>query len=60
MRALHGGAIDTLAGGRTSALVDGDGDEAGFALARSAVVAHDGSILVVDVGNHALRRLTIP
>lgn len=60
VRALRGGAIDTLAGGTTAALVDGDGASAGFAMPRAAALALDGSLLVVDVGNHALRQISVP
>jgi N,N-dimethylformamidase beta subunit-like protein/NHL repeat-containing protein len=60
IRILHAGSIDTLAGGTTAAAVDGDGASAGFALPRAAALAADGSLLVVDVGNHALRRIVLP
>jgi hypothetical protein len=55
-----GGAIDTIAGGATSSLVDGVGASAGFQLPHGAAAAPDGSILVTDTGNHALRRIVVP
>ena len=49
----------TLAGGARGDLVDGPGDQAGLGLSTAAAVAPDGSVLIVDAGNHALRRLTL-
>jgi hypothetical protein len=60
VRLLAGGQVSTLAGGATSARVDGPGATAGFAFPRAAAFAADGSLLVADVGNHALRRITLP
>jgi DNA-binding beta-propeller fold protein YncE len=62
LRALQadGSAIDTLAGGLHGSLRDGPGSAAGFELPRSAAVAADGSLLVIDTGHHALRRVTLP
>jgi hypothetical protein len=60
VRGLRGGVIDTLAGGATSALVDGAGAQAGFQLPRAVAAAPDDSILVADTGNHALRRIVAP
>jgi DNA-binding beta-propeller fold protein YncE len=50
--------IETLAGGTTAALIDGAGDTSGLYFPRAATGAPDGSILVVDTGHHALRRIT--
>jgi hypothetical protein len=58
IRILQNGAVRTLAGGATSALVDGAGSDAGFSLPRAAVFAADGSLVVCDTGNHALRKIT--
>jgi hypothetical protein len=57
VRAISAGAIVTLAGGTTAAPVDGDGATAGFAFPRAAALVDDGSVWVVDVGNHAVRRV---
>jgi N,N-dimethylformamidase beta subunit-like, C-terminal/NHL repeat len=54
------GQVDTLAGGARHDLFDGAGAQAGFDLPRAAAAAPDGSIVIVDSGNHALRRLTLP
>lgn len=54
------GAIDTLAGGVTASLVDGSGASAGFQLPHAVAVAPDGSLLIADTGNRALRRITVP
>ncbi len=59
VRALRGGMVDTLAGGSGSVGADGAGSEAGFGFPRALAVAPDGSILVVDVETHALRRITV-
>ncbi len=60
VRLLSGGQVVTLAGGARVDLVDGAGAQAGFALPRAAAAAPDGSVLVADSGNHALRRITLP
>ena len=60
IRGLRGGVIDTIAGGATSERVDGAGPSAGFQLPHAAAAAPDGSILVADTGNHALRRIVAP
>jgi DNA-binding beta-propeller fold protein YncE len=61
LRAIgSGGVIDTHAGGATSSLVDGLGANAGFQLPHGAAAAPDGTLLVVDTGNHALRRIVAP
>lgn len=60
IRGLRGNVIDTIAGGATAELADGDGARAGFQMPHAAVAAPDGSILVADSGNHALRRIVAP
>jgi hypothetical protein len=60
VRILSGGSVGTLAGGTTAMLVDGSGASAGFAFSGGAAFAGDGVLYVVDTGNHALRRLTLP
>jgi len=59
VRALRNGVVDTLAGGQKGGTVDGDGDDAGFSFPRAVAVAPDGSIYVVDLAEHALRRVTL-
>jgi sugar lactone lactonase YvrE len=58
IRIVENGEVRTLAGGATSDLVDGPGEDAGFSLPRAAVFAADGSLYVADTGNHALRKIT--
>ncbi|HZS40150.1 MAG TPA: N,N-dimethylformamidase beta subunit family domain-containing protein [Polyangia bacterium] len=60
VRSLAGSTISTVAGGARQDLFDGAGSAAGFSMPRAAAVALDGSVLVADSGNHALRRITIP
>jgi hypothetical protein len=60
IRALRNGAIDTLAGGQQGGTVDGSGATAGFGAPRALAVAPDGTVLVVDAREHALRRITLP
>jgi sugar lactone lactonase YvrE len=60
VRALRNGVVDTLAGGRGAPGIDGSGSEAGFGFPRGVAAAPDGSLLVVDVEQHALRRITLP
>src|SRR6266436_9053263 len=60
IRALRNGAIDTVAGGQQGGTVDGSGATAGFGAPRALAVAPDGTILVVDALEHALRRITLP
>ena len=60
IRGLRGSVIDTIAGGATSELVDGAGAAAGFQLPHAVAAAPDGSILVADTGNHAIRRIAAP
>lgn len=59
VRALRDGMVETLAGGRQSGTIDGAGDEAAFGWPRALAVAPDGSILVADPREHALRRITL-
>ena len=59
LRAIRGGAVDTLAGGKRLGTTDGDGASAAFAAPRAAAVAPDGSILVVDARDHAVRRIAL-
>ncbi|HYS11416.1 MAG TPA: hypothetical protein VEP66_21950 [Myxococcales bacterium] len=59
VRALRNGVVDTLAGGVRGGTVDGYGPDAGFGFPRGVAVAPDGSILVVDLAEHALRRVTL-
>jgi glucose/arabinose dehydrogenase len=59
VRALRNGVVDTLAGGLKVGTLDGAGDAAGFSFPRALAVAPDGSILVVDLADHALRRITL-
>src|SRR6266850_2331562 len=58
VRALRNGVVDTLAGGVHGGTVDGNGPDAGFGFPRGVAVAPDGSILVVDLAERALRRVT--
>ena len=58
VRALRNGVVDTLAGGVRGGTVDGNGPDAGFGFPRGVAVAPDGSILVVDLAERALRRVT--
>jgi hypothetical protein len=60
VRALWNGTIDTLAGGQRGGTVDGSGATAGFGAPRALAVAPDGTVLVVDAREHALRKLTLP
>ena len=60
LRALRDGAVDTLAGGLKGGTVDGAGPDAAFVFPRALAVAPDGSVLVVDAAEHALRRVTLP
>jgi hypothetical protein len=59
IRALRGSTIDTLAGGQQGGTIDGKGPTAGFAGPRALAVAPDGSVLIVDARDHALRRLKL-
>jgi sugar lactone lactonase YvrE len=61
LRGMRGnGYIDTIAGGATAALTDGAGASAGFQMPHGVAAAPDGSLLVADTGNHALRRIVCP
>jgi hypothetical protein len=60
VRALRGQGIDTLAGGAGVGTLDGAGASATFGFPRAAAVAPDGSIYVVDVRAHSLRRIVVP
>jgi hypothetical protein len=59
VRAFRNGAVDTLAGGQRGGTVDGAGESAGFGWPRGIAVAADGSLLVVDAREHALRKVTL-
>ncbi|HTO97644.1 MAG TPA: N,N-dimethylformamidase beta subunit family domain-containing protein [Myxococcales bacterium] len=59
IRALRSGVVDTLAGGGGGRLADGAGSDVRFRFPRALAVAPDGSYLVVDVADHALRRITV-
>jgi hypothetical protein len=54
-----GGAVRTLAGKWERGLVDGQGAAARFNYPMGLAVDVDGSILVTDSGNHAVRRVTM-
>ena len=58
VRAIRDGMVDTLAGGQQLGTRDGIGSAAAFACPRAAAVTPDGSLLVVDAREHALRRIT--
>jgi sugar lactone lactonase YvrE len=58
VRSLRGDIVDTLAGGRSGGGTDGFGSDVRFGFPRSLAIAPDGSILVVDTEQHALRRIT--
>jgi hypothetical protein len=60
VRLYAGGRVTTLAGGATTQPADGDGAAAGFDFARAAAFSAASTLLVTDVGNHALRRVLIP
>src|SRR5260370_27773747 len=51
--------VDTLAGGQRGGTVDGAGEAAGFGWPRGIAVAGDGSLLVVDAREHALRKVML-
>jgi DNA-binding beta-propeller fold protein YncE len=55
-----GGAVRTLAGNGNRGFVDGQGAAARFNEPVGLAVDVDGSILVTDRGNHAVRRVTMP
>ena len=59
VRALRGGVVDTLAGGGAGGVVDGAGGACGFGWPRGIAAAPDGTVLVVDAREHALRVLTL-
>ncbi len=59
VRGLRNGAVDTIAGGLKGSNADGAGPDAAFSFPRSVAIAPDGSILVIDVAEHALRRIKI-
>ena len=59
VRALRNGVVDTLAGGGHGGTVDGFGGDAGFGWPRAIAAAPDGSLLVADPREHALRRVTL-
>jgi hypothetical protein len=54
-----GGAVRTLAGNGEPGFVDGQGAAARFNHPSGLALDVDGSILVVDFGNHAVRRVTM-
>jgi len=54
---LASSAVATVAGGGRSDLADGDGAVAGFATPLGIAAAPDGTLIVADAGNGALRRL---
>ena len=54
-----GGAVRTLAGNGQPGFVDGQGADARFHNPMGLAVDVDGSILVTDCGNHAVRRVTM-
>lgn len=54
-----GGAVRTLAGNGEPGFVDGQGAAASFYYPRGLALDVDGSILVVDTLNHAVRRVTM-
>ncbi|MYN47469.1 gluconolaconase [Pseudoduganella sp. FT93W] len=51
------GMVSTLAGGKRNGMVDGAAAEARFDLPTGLVVAPDGTLLIADTGNDAIRRL---
>ncbi|MCA1829017.1 MAG: N,N-dimethylformamidase beta subunit family domain-containing protein [Myxococcales bacterium] len=59
VRVLRNGLVETLAGGQRGGTVDGFGDDAGFGWPRAIAAAPDGSLLVADPREHALRRITL-
>ncbi len=59
VRALRSGVVDTLAGGSSGGTVDGSGASCGFGWPRGIAAAADGTVLVVDAREHALRLLTL-
>ncbi|HZR11131.1 MAG TPA: hypothetical protein VFA79_21250, partial [Myxococcales bacterium] len=58
VRAIAGGVVDTLAGGRSGGSADGFGADVSFGFPRAVAVAPDRSLLVVDAERHALLRIT--
>jgi glucose/arabinose dehydrogenase len=58
VRAIASGEVITLAGGTRGGCVDGAGSDAGFTAPRAIAIAPDGSALVVDAKDHALRRIS--
>jgi streptogramin lyase len=59
VRQLWNGEVHTLAGGATARLVDGPGANAGFGIPAGIATNDDGSFLVADTGNAAVR-LIVP
>lgn len=59
VRAMRSGTVDTLAGGSRGGTVDGAGADAGFSWPRAIAAAPDGTLLVTDASEHALRRITL-
>jgi hypothetical protein len=60
IRVLQNGVVDTVAGGTSYARIDGTGAQAGFAMPRAVAFDGNGSLIVVDVAEPALRRITLP
>lgn len=52
------GVVTTLAGSSTSGLVDGTGNAARFNNPRGVDVDKDGNIIVIDSGNHSIRKIS--
>ena len=59
VRVVTPGAVRTLAGNGEAGFVDGQGAAARFNCPVGLALDVDGSILVIDYGNHAVRRVTM-
>ena len=58
IRAIDGGRVFTVAGGRGEGFDDGPGRDARFHTPSGIAVADDGTVYVADTGNHRIRRIS--
>ena len=58
IRAIDGGRVFTVAGGRGEGFDDGPGRDARFHTPSGIAVADDGAVYVADTGNHRIRRIS--